>query len=106
MQSFSETVCAAIDPNLVAEQFEAAYGATVPVGPARVVRLSETGDEYLCAVEMGDDNTSAPSQRGECGLLDDLSIIYSPVGPRYPYPSIEAFFTFSKRTTPATRRGR
>jgi hypothetical protein len=94
MLSFSETACAAIDPNLVAEQFEAAYGASVPVGPPSVVRLNEASDEYLCEVEMGDDNSSVSVQRGACGLLDDLSIIYSPVGPTYPYPSIEAFFAF------------
>ena len=46
---------------------------------------------------MGGDGSSAPVQRGECGLLDDLSIVYSPVGPTYPYPSIEAFFAFLEK---------
>ena len=48
---------------------------------------------------MGDDS-SAPVQRGECGLLDDISIVYSPVGPTYPYPSRGCRASpFSKVTT-------
>lgn len=94
MLSFSEAACAAIDPNVVAEQFEAAYGASVPVGPPTVVRLNDLTDEYVCEVELGDANGSVSQQRGDCGVLDDLSIVYSPVGPTYPYPSIEAYFAF------------